>query len=227
MKLIGALLLTSLWTQWALAIQVPEQCLEQKKTPCLVKLEAATQLKSSFFNIDSVQETLLRIVQFDPEIKAEVIKGDFKIQSGYLMYIDGYKTESRSWSYIRKEGLDYKLLNSEEIDLLSFGLDYKNKSTQYVLIKKEFLDKKLFFDFVHSFYSSNADFKKDFEHLSEKYKNKLEQDTELQTRKLQEKMDRQIASVKAAEELKEKRRAEIELDRKKTRQMFFMRTFEQ
>ena len=209
------------------AIQVPESCVESKKTPCLLKVFENQIEKTNDFKVVSQEESLFKIIQFEPTLSIEVIKGHFKIDSTNEIIIDGYKTSSKSWSYVQKENLDYKILNSVDLEVLTLGLDYKNKSTQYVLIKKDFLDKKMFLSYVKSYYKDNAEFKKDFSILSEKYKQKLEQDVTLQTAKIQEKIDRQIASEKAQADLKEKRRVQIEADRKKYHQMFFMRTFEE
>lgn len=209
----------------SLAIEVPENCIQEEKAPCVVKDLKNFSVGGHLFKPS--KETLMKILTFNP-LKVELIYGTFRIQisSKREISIDQLKHKLKDVVYYKKNPQGYNVMKSSDLDFMTL-VRSKTGTQDYIVDKYELLNKKEFAQFISHFYSSKSEYESDLKNLSVLYKSKLELESKNENEVLQSSLSRKIASEEAEERKRERDLLKIKTEREKTRQQFFQRTFQQ
>lgn len=209
-------------------VQVPEDCLSNKILPCLVKSDKAFSKK---INIGS------KSIVFESEgkflVKFEKVKGhsfDIKVYQGQVI-IDTVNHLSTKPYLVQGIEFNYpSVLIISQTDSMSIMYDkaqanytthsFVNKKME--LLKTEFVSRPKVEDFLKQFskYSNmeSTEFKDVINDYNARFKKEVESETAI--------MQRKIAQAESEQKRLAEARQKEALDKKRTRELFFQRTFE-
>lgn len=238
---IVALFFTALGTHFAAAaasdvVQVPDSCIQKMQYPCLIQSEKPADLKFSFKTKSDVlrvyEKTVVKIVSHgsgeEATISYELVKGKMKIQTDKASHIqktiiNETEVESTEGVYVSRQDSQVRLLNLENLDYIVLQpLLAVSKGPKYKLIEKKLLPRKEMVNYILLFPDIRPNLRKTLAHSLKLYDLKFKEELQDQTKVLQ----RSIASEAAEKEKNAKASQRLEAERKKTRQLFFQRTFE-
>lgn len=215
-------------------VQVPDSCVENKMSPCLIKAKANVKLTwGSRVDLELIQDALVEVQQNESSLRFDVLSGFVRLQSkenakqNYKIF--GYEVKTDQAQYISAQPGQVEVFDSQSLDLKTFAQEknLKISDRSFVLHKSEFLNRTELVRYLARFYPDLKSMKLVLAKLSVAYQAKLTSESVQQAEFLKKKQDREIASI----ELEEKRRVaeqiQQEKDRKRSRELFFMRTFKQ
>lgn len=207
-------------------LSVPENCLQQEISPCLVKVGENRTLKSksALFSFVVAEDSIFKILQFSSPFKFELLQGKMVVQSGSKKTIqftlNDVPFDSKTVFAKFGEGRRLQVYDSKNF-ILSEYEQAENLGQEAVLRKSEFLAKLDMIRFLSEFFFSKKSLLGYLKSIELSWKNELKIQTNDQTIALQ----RSIASIEKAEE-QSKAQAEKEAEElKKVRRQFFYRTF--
>lgn len=217
-------------------IQVPDFCIKNMTSPCLVRSNhqlnvfewAGQQIRLSAGSTLQIQKNGNSDVgSFD----FILLKGSVALRSDLPYRVFGYRIENSQTQYV-KRSVDgqIQILDLSTLDLKTF-INEKNQQNDnndvFVLQKSDFLDRKSLVQYLSEFYKVKSEFKKELNLLAKKYKQRLNDDSLRQSQVLQNHINRKIASDEDAIQQRNIKSAKILENQKRSRELFFMRTFEQ
>jgi hypothetical protein len=215
-------------------VQVPDSCIENKKSPCLIKAKTNVQLTwGNQVDLELSKEALVEVQESENSLRFDVLSGFARLQSkdkdkqNYKIF--GFEVITNQVQYVSAQRGQVEVFDSQSLDLKTFVQEKNLKSSEriFVLHKSEFLNRAELVRYLARFYPDLKSIKSALSKLSVSYQKKLTSESVRQAEFLKKKQDREIASI----ELEEKRRIaeqiQQEKDRKRSRELFFMRTFKQ
>ncbi len=215
-------------------VQVPDSCVENKITPCLIKAKANIKLTwSGSVDLELIKEALVEVQQNESAPRFDILSGFVRLHSidslkqNYKIY--GYEVKTDQAQYVSVQSGQIEVFDSQALDLKTFAQETNSKASErsFVLHKSAFLNRAELVRYLARFYPDSKSMKSVLSKLTVAYKEKLTSGSAQQAEFLKKKQDREIASI----ELEEKRRVaeqiQQEKDRKRSRELFFMRTFKQ
>jgi hypothetical protein len=219
-------------------IEVPDSCIEKKITPCLIRSEAHVSFTYASLHIQMPSKGSVLQVQKKPgtdKYNIHLIEGVVSIFSDAEYQISDYHVISSDLHYVRiLKNKNVQILEAKTLDLKTFGQESTTVSDSsvkngniYVLQKTELLSRSDLVRYLSDFYESPASLRSELSKLSKKYKVRVQTESKAQSLILQKHMNRKMASVEDAEEKRKTEHLRILADRKRSRQLFFMRTFDQ
>lgn len=215
-------------------VQVPDSCVENKISPCLIKAKNNVKLTwGNRVDLELTQEALVEVQQDESSLRFDVLSGFVRLQSKenikqhYKVF--GYEVKTDQSQYVSVQSGQIEVFDSQSLDLKTFAQETNLKMSErnFVLHKSEFLNRAELVRYLARFYPDVKSMKSILSQLAVAYQKKLTSESVQQAEFLKKKQDREIASI----ELEEKRRVaeqiQQEKDRKRSRELFFMRTFKQ
>lgn len=236
-KLIGLLLIVSGVQTWAASdvVQIPDSCVQKMQFPCLVQADHQTDLK---FNLKSGSETLTvyadTVVRLDATENEEMGPMSFELKKGrmkitgqgageFLALVHDQELDIQKGVLVHRENGQVSILNLEGLDFLVLKPVTKDRPTQaYQVIEKKFQARKEMLDYILSFPDTRPNLRKTLITALKQHDQQVKEGVIEQTEILQ----RKIASEEAEKEKNAKASQRVEAERKKSRQLFFQRTFE-
>lgn len=201
-------------------LEVPENCLVEKKSPCLSKIgdqEEKVSVSDNLFRAN--KGTLIQWESFSNELRVTLLEGNIHIEKlGQPFKLNQVLISKNNLLIERKENL----LNI--LDLNTFLLStYTLFSIQAnnVLEKSSFLEKLELLEFISHFFISKDSFKVFVKTIESKWETELKLQAAAQTKVLK----RSIANseqVQLAQQIAQGRKKQ---ELKKVREEFFYRTF--
>lgn len=203
---------------YAYPLMMPESCLQNQKTPCLVKFQKNEKLDYKNITLAAPQEAVLKITDFKSmnielghgRLIVEFKKSAASLQIGQLTFNDGPM-------YLERHGRKTIVISGETYARIEFSDD------SHVEVKTSVLDKMAFIEHLAKYYSNKQQFKTVLSQIFPIYLATHQAEVERQKKQLQ----RSIASVEYREEQERLKQAEIKAQQKKNRDLFFQRTFKQ
>lgn len=226
LRFIVFLILLSGYNAVAEIISIPENCISEEVSPCLLKSteNKTLQGKSKLFSLSVEEEAIVKIIQFSSPFKFELLQGKIFIQSASKKKIQFSLNEINfdSKAIFAKLNSEHRLqvYDTKNFILAEYepGIE-KNKET--VIRKSEFLSKIDMVRYLAEFFQNKRSFVSYLKSIESRWKDELKSQTNDQTIALQ----RSIASIEKAEaDAKELSKKEAE-ELKKVRRQFFYRTF--
>lgn len=204
--------------------EVPDRCLSEGVAPCLVQVNSSLTAKVKGYKLRLTKGTLFKIMTIgegEQVGEIDLLTGRFRIVDlERPLKLNGYQVDPTSTLFVVREKNEMRVLDAKSLDFKN--LRSEGAKGDFVLVKGEFLDRKKFVQFLASFSPSKEELEKDLADLSERYTERLNQEVESQTKVVQ----RTIASDELALEAERKRKEREALEKKKMKEMFFMRTFQ-
>ncbi|MFZ3229290.1 MAG: hypothetical protein WA160_03720 [Pseudobdellovibrio sp.] len=208
---------------FARVLQVPEDCVNLKKAPCLMQVQDHDEkVKINQVQLNIYSDTIIKWISFENEISVELIKGRMLFKKKQDFLVNGILFSNEFAMLQRNGDVDSNLM--ESLDLHSFLVStyiLSDKKNQTVLKENQFLDKVDFVKFVARFYKSRNKFKDFLTKIEPSWKKQFNTQAETQTKVLKR-------SLASAEEVRDRRNEEIQNRQnkfKKVREQFFYRTF--
>lgn len=211
-------------------VQVPDQCYQDKVTPCLIQFNSNENIKWNTEKLVVQAGALLKINVVEGLTDIEVKAGLVKVESTKKYKISGYEITTNKSQYIKNSDQKIMILDSKSLDLktlIAENSKTENSSSTYVLFKSDLLSRKNLVEYLSQFYSNQAEFKKDLGVISKAYQLRLDSDLFRQAKILQDSSNREIASAENEEKRRIAEKKQNDENRKRSRNLFFMRTFEQ
>ncbi len=196
-------------------LMMPENCLQNQKTPCLVKFQKNEKLDYKNIVITASQESVLKITDFKMmnvglnhgRLIVEFKKPEASLEIETLTFKDGPM-------YLERHGNGMIVISGET---------YKRIDLNDKVVKISVMDKMAFIEHLSKYYSNKQQFKTVLHQIFPTYLSTHQAEVEHQKKLLQ----RSIASVEYREEQERLKQAEIKDQQKKNRDLFFQRTFKQ
>ena len=245
LKKLSAVVTLLLATSQALSetIQSPEQCLQSLKGPCLVYVvEGANQNSMQKVDIEKgqlylqasqgAQLQLNKNKMEDHELYSlELIKGKIQFNSKNGLAVNGISMDPNKKYFVERLTADMlQIFDRGTLEISTYIREPKKDESgkiKFTLQKSEFPAKERLVKFLASYYVDKKEFHKDLQVISVDYKIKLQKESyKLQT-ELKKSQQRAIASAELEEQNKKERQLKTLQERKKSRALFFMRTFEE
>ncbi len=203
-------------------LTMPENCLQNQKTPCLVKFQKNEKLDYKNINIVAPQESVLNITNFKTmtlglshgRLIVDFKKPEASLQIANLIFNDGPM-------YLERHGNKTIVISGETYARIELIEDHQDKADPKV--KTSVMDKIAFIEHLSKYYSKKQDFKTVLRLVFPIYLATHQAEVEHQKKQLQ----RSIASVEYREEQERLKQADIKAEQKKNRDLFFQRTFKQ
>ncbi len=210
-------------------VQVPDKCVQEKVSPCLIQFNSNDKISWDTEKISAKAGTLLKMNRIEGISDIEVKAGLIKIESSKKYKISGYDISTQKSQYVKNTDQKILILDSESLDLKTLTAENSKseKISNYVLFRSDLLSRKNLVEYLAQFYSNQAEFKKDLGVISKTYQLRLESDLLTQAQVLQNSSNREIASVENEEKRRVADKKQNDDNRKRSRNLFFMRTFEQ
>lgn len=171
--------------------------------------------------------SLLMIKSADQQYDFNLMSGAIRIESKAKFKVFGYEIQSGQAQYIKVADQEIRIFDSESLDLKIFAKETLNAENEkvYILRRSEFLTRQGLVKYLSDFYSGKSDFKSALSSLAKKYQKRVDLDSKKQAEFLRNQQAREIASVENLQKQRAASLAQMEIDRKKSRALFFMRTF--
>jgi hypothetical protein len=205
-------------------VEVPDQCIQKQESPCLVQSEGEVQFVWQSVHLKLQKNTIVELTKTNDSAEIRIQKGFVVAQSQAQFKIFGYNVQNKARHFVRVEGETQKILDSENFDLKFFS---QFKDQNFVLERSEFLSKKKFILYLSSFYANSNDFKRDLSTFMAAYKKTLVDKSEKQDQFLKNRQAREIASIENAEIQRIANEKQKLDEKKRSRALYFMRTFKQ
>jgi hypothetical protein len=205
-------------------IEVPDQCLKKQEFPCLIQSNDYVEFIWSKVHLQLQKNAIIEISNVQDIPLIHIQKGFVSAQSESKFKIFGYDIRNKSIHYVSAENDKKQILDSESFDLKTFS---QSKEQNFVLLASDVLSRRKLILYLSSFYRNPTEFKRLLSLLLVSYQKKISTESEDQDQFFKKRQARDIASAENAE----KQRVAIENqkteDRKRSRELFFMRTFRQ
>ncbi len=238
MKILAATALILFFNQMKASeslIQVPEDCILNQESPCLVKARQSAVAEWNKIKIQFSKDSVIQLEKSNDKINVEIKQGFLILQSADKYKISGYEVNTLKQQFIKKNINEIHLLDSNNLDFKTLSFENQNPPqdkdlknlASLVLQKSELLNREALVQYLSEFYTSKELLKKELASLSKQYQNRLNEDSKKQTEALQNHIHREIASEENVEKRRIAEQEKVLLERKRSRQLFFMRTFEQ
>jgi len=228
-------------------IQIPNLCVDKQETPCLIKARQHSNFswgeqKMQLFSgaVLQIQKESLVLnsedkvaVQRQEIFNFELLKGLLRIESEEKYKIFNYQIKNSKSGigvvFIFRNQNKVKILDTEFLDIkiLNMEVDQLKQEQGFILEKSEQPDRSELIHFLAPFYVNSVDLKKEFKQIFKKYQKKINLDSKKQEALLQNHTNRHIALAKIDKKQQQKDHQKNFDDTKRSREMFFMRTFEQ
>lgn len=215
-------------------VQVPDSCVENKMSPCLIK--AKTNVKLTWGNrvkLELYPDALVEIQENDSSLRFDILSGFVRLQSNenvkQAYKIFGYEVKTDQVQYVSAQSGQIEVFDSQSLDLKTFAQETNSKASEriFVLHKSEFLNRAELVRYLVRFYPDVKSMKSVLSKLSVAYQQKLTSESVQQAEFLKKRQDREIASIEQEEKRRVTEQIQQEKDRKRSRELFFMRTFKQ
>ena len=206
-------------------VQVPEACVEKKSSPCLIKSKVNTVLNWQGILFNLRKDSLVQLTTNSEIHRVDVLTGFVKLNSLRPYKIFGYDVKSDSDQYVSAFQDFVEILDLKNFDLKTLTVESSGAENIYVLQKSNFLNRRELVQQLSHFYSDPGLLKEKLTQLTESYQNKLRSVSLQQSEFLKKKQDREIASIEFAEKQRMAEEKQQKIDRKRSRELFFMRTF--
>ncbi len=211
-------------------VQVPDSCVLEKKSPCLLKAKSSVQFVwDERIHIELGRGALVEVRQRGQDTFFDILSGAAQFRSKERYSIFGYEVKSHRPQYVRA-GIDSaEILDGQSLDFKVFNLEktLNTKGRSFVLSQYKFLNKAELVEYLTLFYSTKKAIKFALNDLSKTYQIRLLSESAKQSDLLKKKQDREIASIELAEKRRVAEQIQQEKERKRSRELFFMRTFKQ
>lgn len=201
-------------------LQVPDQCLNQKKAPCLTKIVDQRELVSLsenfyLFNKDSI----IQWDSFSGPLELTMLQGNLHILKISQPFKMNQITLSEPDLMVQLKERTINILDLHTFLLSTYTLN--SVQTNNVLEKSQFLEKADLIPYMAQFFDQKKDFTEFLNSIAARWKSQLSTQAAIQTNVLK----RAIASDENA--LKKQQLAQYKLNnaQKKVREEFFYRTF--
>lgn len=220
-------------------IQTPEQCLNSLKGPCLVYIvedfDAGNSVENGNISLQAKSGTQIQFKKAQTEDRdfysIDLIKGKIQIQSKIALELNGISLEANKKYFAQRENTSLLQL----FDVKTLEISTYKRETQvngmgkksFMFEKSEFPSKERLVKFLAPYYLNRNDFDKDLKTISVDYKIKLQTESYKLQAELKKSQQRAIASAEYEAQNKKERERKALADRKKSRALFFMRTFEE
>lgn len=207
-------------------LSIPENCLIQETSPCLLKSSENQILKSKskMFSLAVEAESIIKILQFSSPYQFELIQGKVIVgaTSKSPIQFTLNQVPFHSKTIFAKFDTEKRLQVYDAKNFILAEYESATEKQQEVVIRKsEFLAKLDMIRFLSEFYPNKKSLLSYLKSIESSWKNELKLQTKDQTIALQ----RSIASIEKAEQ-ESKAQAEKEAaELKKVRRQFFYRTF--
>jgi len=215
-------------------IQTPENCIASEKVPCLVYVSQSTgqqTLHKNFVSFEATAGAQFQINQLKTKDQSiytlNLFHGRAKFITQIPVVVNGIELVEKTPYFVQKTSdKSLQVLNMNKLELLSYARDpAKNDFSQ--LVKTEFPAKEKLVKFMAPFYQDKNQLQSDLKSISDTYKVKLQNESNLLQAELKQSQKRAIASSELEEKMKIQKENQMLEDRKKSRALFFMRTFEE
>lgn len=208
-------------------VQVPDSCIQKKSNPCLIKAKLNSTFIWQEIQFNLRKDSLIELVADSDVKRVEVINGYLKLKSTQPYKIFGYDVKTDSDQYVSAQQDFVEVLDISTFDLKTLTSENSRSSAQkiYVLQKSMFLNRRELVQYLSFFYSDPLLLKKELTQLASSYQNKLTSDSFQQAEFLKKTQAREIASIEFAEKQRIAEEQQQKIDRKRSRELFFMRTF--
>lgn len=201
-------------------MQIPENCLSDRKSPCLTKVTDTNE--TVLLDNQSLQVNKNSIVQWDafkPELQASILQGGLRIEKNEkALKLNQIQIAKENQMIVRQQN-ELKILDISTFLLSTYTLSSIQSNS--VLEHSVFLEKAELIQFVAHFFDQKKPFVVFLKSIEKKWKVELSTQAAIQTRVLK----RAIASDETT--LKQQQLAEYKSlqAHKKVREEFFYRTF--
>ena len=198
-------------------LMMPENCLQNQKTPCLVKFQKNEKLDYKNIHITASEESVLKMTNFN-EMTVELNHGRLIVEFKKPGSIHLAKlTFKEGPMYLERHGSKTIVISGETYSRIELSDDSNGE------VKTSVMDKMAFIEHISKYYSNKQQFKTVLGQIFPIYLATHQAEVEHQKKRLQ----RSIASVEYREEQERLKQAEIKAQQKKNRDLFFQRTFKQ
>lgn len=213
---------------FAKSLQVPENCVQERMAPCLAQVSKDEDflVKIENINFRLTNETIVKWISFDEDIKFEIIKGYVHVQQNdkkktnksiEVVEVNGVSL-NRFPVLVRKDDDSLEVLDLKTYFAATFKLPIQKDQQPSV---NRFLDKAEFVRYVAPFYRTTNSLNAFLKSVVADWKVKFHAQANSQTNVLK----RAIASAEAEKQRVEAERIENQIKNKKVREQFFYRTF--
>lgn len=205
-------------------IFVPENCLQMKIVPCLLKANSHVSIKNKKedFEYKLTNSTILRWNKFGALINLEVMQGEAYIKTNEAigpLTLNGIEVKSNE-VFISRVGNELKILDMKTFFLTQYQLPQIGKG-QLIMIQSDFLSKIDLVNFISKYFKAKSQLVVYLKAIEKSWKKEFIIQNENQTKVLR----RSIASIEEDERQKALKKQNQIKELKKVRETFFNRTF--
>lgn len=211
----------------AQSIQVPEKCAGQQ-LPCLVKTQQKSEsFKYQNFRVRLSADSILKVSQVKKHLNFDLLNGyaqfekESTFEDPFTASINTVMIDSPQLM-VEREGVRLSILDMKTFVLAKYSIEGAAKEAVAIKEKSEFLNKKDLVLYLKHFFDSAASLRQFLGRIELAWVEEFRAQNEVQTKALM----RSIASEEQRVVDEAERRKAAEIEREKSRQKLFNRTFE-
>jgi hypothetical protein len=206
-------------------ISVPENCLQEKIEPCLLRVDMKHELTIPEwgFKMELGPNSIVKIEGRVDELQIELLEGQVWLKSDQKNNV-AFKMNKIPFLtkqiFGERKKNDLKVFDVKSFILSEYDLNHQDEH-ENVILRADFLSKSDMVNFIAQFLTQKSQLSRFLKSIEKDWQKEFKVLNDNQTKVL----ERSVASVENAEKQKEREKQRAAAELKKVRDLFFYRTF--